>query len=124
MADHAALEDKVHNGGSRSRGGGGGNSRGGKRGGRGGQPRDVQVSKAFSKLLRHQAENAGISLDDEGYAPLDKVVSSPNFKTHICFLLVSSCRFFSLFLFSLFYLYSYFVLLFNIIVVSFANCFS
>ena len=53
--------------------------RGGRRGGRGGgggrgQSRDVQVSKALSRLLRHQAENAGIKLDTEGYAPLDRVV--------------------------------------------------
>lgn len=47
----------------------------GGRGGYGGpQRRDVQVSKALSKLLRHQAEKAGITLDGEGYAPLDKVV--------------------------------------------------
>lgn len=40
-----------------------------------GQGRDVQVSRALSRLLRHQAENAGIKLDGEGFAPLDKVVS-------------------------------------------------
>jgi hypothetical protein len=39
--------------------------------------REVQISKALSRLLRHQAENAGITLDGEGYAPLDRVVSSP-----------------------------------------------
>ncbi|KAI1375046.1 hypothetical protein F4677DRAFT_424468 [Hypoxylon crocopeplum] len=32
------------------------------------------ISKALSTLLRHQAENAGIRLDVEGYAPLDKVM--------------------------------------------------
>ncbi|KAF5134372.1 tRNA 2'-phosphotransferase 1 [Metarhizium anisopliae] len=47
----------------------------GRRGGRGGRPegREVQLSKALSRLLRHQAENAGIKLDEEGFAPLDRV---------------------------------------------------
>ncbi|TQS33382.1 hypothetical protein Golomagni_06276 [Golovinomyces magnicellulatus] len=71
MADMAAVEDKVHDKASRGRGG---NRRGGRSGG-GGQSREVQVSKALSKLLRHQAENAGISLDGEGYAPLSKVLN-------------------------------------------------
>ncbi|KAJ0143724.1 tRNA 2'-phosphotransferase 1, partial [Colletotrichum tanaceti] len=39
------------------------------------QPREVLVSKALSRLLRHQAENAGLKLDDGGYAPLDKVLA-------------------------------------------------
>lgn len=34
----------------------------------------MQISKALSRLLRHQAENAGIKLDDAGFAPLDRVV--------------------------------------------------
>lgn len=67
MADYAALEDRALDKRSQS-------SRGGRRGG-GGQSREVQVSKALSKLLRHQAENAGIKLDGEGYAPLNRVVS-------------------------------------------------
>ena len=29
----------------------------------------------MSRLLRHQAENAGIKLDEEGFAPLDKVLA-------------------------------------------------
>ncbi|KAF4581874.1 tRNA 2'-phosphotransferase 1 [Ophiocordyceps camponoti-floridani] len=37
--------------------------------------RDVQVSRALSRLLRHQAESAGIKLDDEGFAPLDQVLA-------------------------------------------------
>ncbi|KND94827.1 tRNA 2'-phosphotransferase 1 [Tolypocladium ophioglossoides CBS 100239] len=53
------------------RGGGGG--KGG--GGGGGQERDVQVSRTLSRLLRHQAENAGITLDGEGFAPLDRVLA-------------------------------------------------
>jgi 2'-phosphotransferase len=47
---------------------------GGKPGG-GGKQREKQISMALSRLLRHQALNAGIKLDKEGYAPLDRVVS-------------------------------------------------
>lgn len=63
-------------GGKSGKGGGGGG------GGRGGAPADSaakkqkDISRALSRLLRHQALNAGIKLDKEGYAPLDKVVSS------------------------------------------------
>lgn len=58
--------------------------KGGKPGGRGGenvggsQKREKDISRALSRLLRHQALNAGIKLDKEGYAPLDKVVSEPS----------------------------------------------
>ncbi|TQN67840.1 TRNA 2'-phosphotransferase 1, partial [Colletotrichum shisoi] len=65
----AAVDDKTQ------RRGGGGGRRGGRGGGGGGQPREVLVSKALSKLLRHQAENAGLELDDGGYASLDKVLA-------------------------------------------------
>lgn len=67
---HIALEDKAQPRSSRSSG-----RRGGRGGGRS-EGREVQISKALSKLLRHQAENAGIKLDDEGFAPLDRVVCS------------------------------------------------
>ena len=80
-----ALEDKALDAGDASgRRGKGGKGKGGGRGGRGGggggggggsQGREVQVSRALSRLLRHQAQNAGIQLDGEGYAPLHKVVS-------------------------------------------------
>ncbi|RYO74064.1 hypothetical protein DL764_010987 [Monosporascus ibericus] len=60
---------------------GGGKRGGGGRRGRGGggrkQDRDVVLSKALSLLLRHQAHSAGIKLDAEGYAPLDKVLQWP-----------------------------------------------
>ncbi|OBT87829.1 hypothetical protein VE02_02138 [Pseudogymnoascus sp. 03VT05] len=60
---------------SRKSGGGGGGSRGGKgRSGGGGQSRDVQVSKALSKLLRHDAVKAGLELDDEGFAGVGEVL--------------------------------------------------
>lgn len=49
-------------------------------GNRGGMSRDVQVSKALSKLLRHDAVKAGLKLDDEGFADVEQVVS-------VCFLL-------------------------------------
>ncbi|KAF4996902.1 hypothetical protein FGRMN_4223 [Fusarium graminum] len=71
MADHLDIEDKVQGRPSRPRGDKGR----GKSGGGGGQGREVQVSKALSKLLRHQAANAGIQLDDEGYAPLSSVLA-------------------------------------------------
>lgn len=60
---------------SRKSGGGGGRSRGGKGRGGGGQSRDVQVSKALSKLLRHDAVKLGLELDDEGFAGVEEVVS-------------------------------------------------
>lgn len=69
LEDKASSEDRR---GNRGQGGG----RGGKKGGGGGgQGHDVQVSRALSRLLRHQAMNAGIQLDGEGFAPLDRVVS-------------------------------------------------
>ncbi|KAI0179979.1 KptA family-domain-containing protein [Hypoxylon sp. FL1284] len=78
LADLAdRMEDQASRGRGRGRGGGRGGrgGRGGGKGGRGGgQDRDVLISKALSSLLRHQADNAGIKLDGEGYAPLDKVM--------------------------------------------------
>lgn len=57
--------------------------KGGKKGGAGAgagaggaQKKEKDISRALSRLLRHQATNAGITLDAEGYAPLDKVVSA------------------------------------------------
>lgn len=69
------LEEKAMSSASSRRGGRGG--RGGGRGGGGGGrgKREVDLSKALSRLLRHQATSAGIELDREGYARLDKVVS-------------------------------------------------
>lgn len=58
---------------NKSAGGGGG---GAGAGAGGAQKREKDISRALSRLLRHQATNAGIQLDREGYAPLDKVVSS------------------------------------------------
>lgn len=71
MADEIAdkFQDTALEGGG-GRGRGGHKSRGGRRGG----GRDSDLSRALSRLLRHQAANAGIRLDSEGYAPLDSVV--------------------------------------------------
>lgn len=65
------MEERMQSRTSRPRG-----DKGRGKGGGGGQGREVQVSKALSKLLRHQAANAGVQLDDEGYATLDSVVSN------------------------------------------------
>ncbi|KAI0845161.1 KptA family-domain-containing protein [Daldinia vernicosa] len=65
----------------RGKGRGGRDRRGGGRGGGKGLDREVLISKALSSLLRHQAENAGIKLDAEGYAPLDKVIQWPRIRS-------------------------------------------
>ncbi|SPO00545.1 related to tRNA 2`-phosphotransferase [Cephalotrichum gorgonifer] len=73
MAD-TGLEDRAHAQADRGRKGRGG--RGGRGGGGGGaMGREVLVSKALSRLLRHQAENAGLKLDEGGYTELDKVMA-------------------------------------------------
>ncbi|KAJ0109253.1 hypothetical protein J7T55_009584 [Diaporthe amygdali] len=67
----AKFEDKPA---ARAGGKGGRKGAGGGRPGDGGKQREKQVSMALSRLLRHQALNAGIKLDKEGYAPLDRVL--------------------------------------------------
>jgi RNA 2'-phosphotransferase, Tpt1 / KptA family len=78
--DKAEELDIQDRGGRRgNRGGGRGKGRGGKSGGGSGggvMNREVAVSKALSKLLRHAAEDVGLKLDAEGYARLDDVVST------------------------------------------------
>ncbi|KJR86419.1 2'-phosphotransferase [Sporothrix schenckii 1099-18] len=66
----------IGGGGGNRRGGRGGRGGGGRRGGGGGGGggRSVDISRALSRLLRHQAANAGIPLDPEGFAPLDRVL--------------------------------------------------
>jgi 2'-phosphotransferase len=44
--------------------------------GRQSQGRDVQVSKALSKLLRHAAEKEGLKMNEQGYASVTDVVCS------------------------------------------------
>ena len=72
------LEERLDGASSNSKGGRGG-SRGGRGGGRGGggrgESREVAISKALSKLLRHAAADFGLVLDSEGFGRLDKVVS-------------------------------------------------
>lgn len=46
-----------------------GNRKGGK------MDKQMAVSKALSKLLRHAAEDVGLKLDSEAYARVDQVVS-------------------------------------------------
>jgi 2'-phosphotransferase len=55
-----------------------GRGRGGRStGGRPGQGREVEISKALSKLLRHDAVKEGLELDGEGFAKVDQVVGWP-----------------------------------------------
>ena len=44
-------------------------------------PRNVQVSKKLSWLLRHGAESEGLSLDSEGYINLSEVLSNRNLRS-------------------------------------------
>ena len=78
--DKAEELDIQERGGRRdNRGGARGKGRGGKPGGGSGGgkiDREVAISKALSKLLRHAAEDVGLKLDAEGYARLDDVVST------------------------------------------------
>ena len=67
----------------RRRGGGGG----------GGMPRDVQISKKLSWLLRHGAEKEGLKLGPGGYVNVEEVVCldfESYIQTQIC--LYSACR--------------------------------
>ncbi|GAP88498.2 putative tRNA 2 -phosphotransferase 1 [Rosellinia necatrix] len=83
MADDE-FQDAADRRAGRGRGGGGGGRRGGRGGGgggAGGSNRQVQISKALSTLLRHQAQNAGIQLDAEGFAPLDRVMQWPRLRS-------------------------------------------
>ncbi|KAI1457686.1 RNA 2'-phosphotransferase, Tpt1 [Annulohypoxylon moriforme] len=67
----------------RGKGRGGRDRRGGRGGGGGGRPQDREmlISKALSSLLRHQATSAGIKLDAEGFAPLDRVMQWPRLRS-------------------------------------------
>ena len=53
---------------------GGGSSRG-KGSGNSSEPRDVQISKAMSWLLRHGAKGEGIKMDANGYINVSDLVS-------------------------------------------------
>jgi 2'-phosphotransferase len=67
------AELSLSNRGERSGRGRGGRSSGG----RPGQGREVEISKALSKLLRHAAIEEGLELDGEGFAKVDQVVGGP-----------------------------------------------
>lgn len=79
LEDMTMSSSRVSGGGGRRGGGKGKGGRGG-RGGGGGEGgrarREVDLSRALSRLLRHQAGNAGVELDREGFADLGRVVSS------------------------------------------------
>lgn len=78
--DTAAQLAEEHGDASSHRGRGGRGNRFRPRGagsGSGSGSRDVALSRALSRLLRHQASSAGVPLDKEGYADLSKVVCSP-----------------------------------------------
>jgi 2'-phosphotransferase len=82
MAEELDLTDRGGKRGARggrpkAGGGGGSGSRGNRAGGSGGgeMNREVAISKALSKLLRHAAVDAGLKLDPEGFARVDQVVS-------------------------------------------------
>ena len=60
----------------------------GSRGGRGGsgggaRPREEQISRALSKLLRHQAEKEGLKLGIGGYINLEEVVSIISYQSPV-----------------------------------------
>lgn len=74
LEEQASLQQPAK--GKKSKGGSSGPLKGGVGNVGGGQKRQKDISRALSRLLRHQALNAGIKLDKEGYAPLDKVVSA------------------------------------------------
>jgi 2'-phosphotransferase len=59
-------------------------------GGRPGRGREVEISKALSKLLRHAAVEEGLELDAEGFAKMDQVVSGPR---HVFSILLRWCDF-------------------------------
>ncbi|CAG8959148.1 hypothetical protein HYFRA_00013011 [Hymenoscyphus fraxineus] len=77
------VDERFHanaRGGRAPRGTGRGRGRGG-RGGGGRMNREMEVSKALSKLLRHHAEEAGVKLDNEGFARLDQVLTWSRLKS-------------------------------------------
>ncbi|KAF7902113.1 uncharacterized protein EAF01_007411 [Botrytis porri] len=86
----AGEGDTVDMGGGNARGGKGGRggrgkgrAAGGSGGDRGGNEknREMLISKALSKLLRHAAESEGVKLDGEGFARLDLVMQWPRLKS-------------------------------------------
>ncbi|KAK9779586.1 putative KptA family-domain-containing protein [Seiridium cardinale] len=81
--DYADTQDRMESLALKGKTGGGG-----RRGGRGGggaggdqKTRDFHISKALSMLLRHKAEEAGVELDGEGFARLDKVLQWSRLKS-------------------------------------------
>ena len=75
MAEKDGGKREGRGGGRRGGGGGGGGRSSGP------LPRDVQVSKKLSWLLRHGAEKEGLSLDSAGYANVQDVLANRNLKS-------------------------------------------
>jgi 2'-phosphotransferase len=80
MSQDLDLGEKSARGNKRGeKGGRGGKQKQSRSAGQGGgdrvENREVMVSKALSKLLRHAAEDVGLALDPEGFARVDQVVS-------------------------------------------------
>lgn len=73
--EQASVQPKQPPSKGKNKGAGGGGGGGAEGGPGAAQKKQKDISRALSRLLRHQATNAGIQLDREGYAPLDKVVS-------------------------------------------------
>ncbi|PMD58105.1 uncharacterized protein K444DRAFT_614354 [Hyaloscypha bicolor E] len=93
MAEELDLTDRGGKRGARggrpkAGGSGGSGSRGNRAGGSGGgeMNREVAISKALSKLLRHAAVDVGLKLDPEGFARVDQVMQWQRLKSlHITF---------------------------------------
>lgn len=75
--DLADTQDRMEAQAQKGKSGGRGKKTGGAAAASGGDQknRDFVISKALSLLLRHKAAEAGVELDNEGFARLDKVVS-------------------------------------------------
>ncbi|KAK4043193.1 KptA family-domain-containing protein [Parachaetomium inaequale] len=78
LEDMTVAASSRHSGGGGRRGGGKGGGKGGgggRSGGEGGRGRrEVDLSRALSRLLRHQAGSAGVEIDREGFAGLERVL--------------------------------------------------
>lgn len=57
----------------------------------GGGNREMLISKALSRLLRHAAKDAGLEMDAAGYARADLVVSFALLATSSCYLRFDVC---------------------------------
>ena len=42
----------------------------------------IQVSKTLTYLLRHKAHKEGLSVDDEGFIPVNQIIKNRNLRRH------------------------------------------